>query len=357
MDFFEDEHADAQVRYLSRQEVVRACRDLDAVEVTAEALRQHAAGNAILPPEAYLGWQDSTGHTARCLAMPGGLHYPDRTALGLKVINSSLGNPARGIPRSQGFTMVFDPETARPQMIMEAAYISAVRTAAVTVVTALAVAGHATSCGLIGCGTLAKAHLVLLAGRLTGLAEFWLYDRDRAIALRLAEQCAATALRHGLKIRVAASAEECVRNSDLVIPATTVTEGYLPLAWLRPGALVAHISLDDLTPAVITECDLLLVDDWHLVRDDSRRLLGRMWRDGSLLAPGGDPNPDVAPRPPARAVDASIGEVLIGAHPGRAAEGDIIVSNPFGMSILDVALADRVREAAGRLGLGRDLPV
>ena len=49
------------------------------------------------------------------VAMPGGIRSPGRDAvLGLKVINGSLSNPARGLARAQGLVMVFDPLTARP---------------------------------------------------------------------------------------------------------------------------------------------------------------------------------------------------------------------------------------------------
>ncbi|MFB7549551.1 hypothetical protein [Streptomyces sp. NPDC056154] len=99
----------------------------------------------------------------------------------------------------------------------------------------------------------------------------------------------------------------------------------------------------------------VIVDDWSLVRDDPRRLLGRMHRAGTLLGPGGIPREGVTARPGARRVDGTLGDVLAGRHPGRRNPDEIVISNPFGMSILDVAVADRIRARAETAGLGSRL--
>lgn len=358
MKIFTDEHAGADVLYLSRQDVVRAVGQVDVVDAVAAALEAHARGATLLPDEAYLGWDTAAGFSARCLAMPGGIEYPDRTILGLKVINGSLGNTRLGLPRSQGFTMIFDPDTSRPLVIMEAAYISALRTAAVTVVTARHLGTpDLGAMALIGCGTLAKAHLALLPRGLAGIGEVRLFDIQRSRAEDLARALRDDADLGHLDVVVAADVRECVQGARLVVPVTTVTEGYLPLEWLPPGTVVAHVSLDDVLPDVVTGANLVLVDDWDLVSHDEHRLLGRMYREGSLLAPDGSAFPGRTPAPSARRVDGTLGQVLTGRVPGRRKDSDIILSNPFGMSILDVAVAEQVYRSALDMTLGRRLVI
>lgn len=351
-----DEYPYTTLTYLSRDDVMRCVADLDPVALVADALRLHTAGATLLPDEAYLGWQTSTGAAARSLAMPGGVRHGERLALGTKIINGSLGNPARGLARSQGLLLMFDQEVAWPRVLMEAAYISAMRTAAVSAVAAVSLGAAATSkLAVIGCGTLAKMHLTLLHGAVPGLVEISLYDANPAVAATLAEAIRQDETAADLKVRVAADARECVRDAHLVVTTTTVTEGYLPYAWLTPGALVAHVSLDDVLPDVVHRAGLVLVDDWNLVSHDHRRLLGRMYRSGALRGPDGSHHPDAPHDPAARQVDGTLGDVLLGAHPGRADEDEVILSNPFGMSILDIALGDQVAQAAARLGLGQQL--
>lgn len=358
MKIFSSEHSGSDVLYLSRQDVVRSLAEVDLVGTVAQTLEAHAKGATLLPEEAYMGWDTSQGFSARCLAMPGGIEFPDRKVLGLKVINASLGNISQGLPRSQGFTMIFDPETSRPLVIMEAAYISSLRTAAVTVVTAQRLgAPGASTVALIGCGTLAKAHLALLPQGLPGIDKIRLFDMDPSRAEELAKALREDSDFERFDVKVAEDVRDCVRDADLVVPVTTVTEGYLPFEWLRPGAVVAHVSLDDVLPDVVTGADLVLVDDWSLVSHDDRRLLGRMYRQGTLLAPDGSSFPDRTPDRTARQVDGTLGEVLIGSREGRRKDSDIILSNPFGMSILDVAVAGEVHRMALATGIGQRLDI
>ncbi|WKU02939.1 ornithine cyclodeaminase family protein [Micromonospora sp. HUAS LYJ1] len=358
MSWLSDEHQGADFLYLTRADVAACCAQVDVVGAVQEALVAHTRGETLLPDEAYLGWPDSAGNSARCLAMPGGLRRDGGWVVGLKTINGSLGNVGRGIPRSQGFTLLFDPDTARPTVLMEAAYVSALRTAAVTAVSARHLGrARVTSMALIGCGTLAKAHLALLPDACPDLAALTVFDTDPQRAELLAKAARGEPNTAHLEIRVAADARECVREADLVVTTTTVTEGYLPFDWLRPGALVAHVSLDDVLPDVVAQADLVLVDDWSLVSHDHRRLLGRMYREGTLLAPDGGHHPGCVPRAQARRVDGSLGDVIVGDVPGRTRDTDIVLSNPFGMAVLDVAVAARVQDRALAVGLGRRLPV
>ncbi|MDK0523769.1 ornithine cyclodeaminase family protein [Streptomyces sp. ML-6] len=355
MDF--EHYPDSHFRYLTRADVIEAARDVDIVEAVAQALRLHAAGQSVLPEEAYLGWTTPQGDSARLLAMPGALTRDGRPpVIGMKTINASIGNPERGMPRSQGFTLLLDPETARPLALMEAAYISAMRTAAVT---ALAVRHLAVEnprrLALLGCGALAQAHAALLLRTVPTLGRITLYDvapdRAKSAAHRIASLPGAA----DVETVVADGPREAVRDAEVVVPVTTVTRGYIEPDWLRPGTLVCHVSLDDLTEAAVLAAGTVLVDDWSLVRDDPRRLLGRMHRAGTLLGPDGTPREGVTARPGARRVDGTLGDVLTGGHPGRRDPDEIVISNPFGMSILDVAVADRIHAHAEAAGLGARL--
>jgi len=351
----ENEHSGASFRYLPRAAVVAAAAEVDVVATVREALIQHAAGAAALPAEAYLGWETPQGFSARSIAMQGAIPAAAGVAYGLKVINASLGNVDHGLPRSQGLTFLFDPESARPVVMMEAAYISALRTAGVTIATALQTgAPHYRSLALIGCGSIAKAHVLLAERHLDQLQEVRLYD---VVPERAREFAAAITERTAGRWRVLAcqSARECVSGADLVVPVTTVTTGYIAYDWLRPGSLVAHVSLDDLLPEVVERADSVFVDDWDLVSDDHRRLFGRMYRQGTLAPPGGRPGPADGSSP--RGVDATLGDVFSGAAPGRKKSEDILVSNPFGMAILDVAVAAAVHRVAVGKGYGTEVDV
>ncbi|MDQ3809610.1 MAG: ornithine cyclodeaminase, partial [Chloroflexota bacterium] len=125
--------------------------------------------------------------------------------------------------------------------------------------------------------------------------------------------------------------------------------GYIPFHWLQPGALLVNVSLDDVLPDVVMKAGKVVVDDWRLVKTDSRRLLGRMYRQGLVVGPG------EARRRGARAIHAELGQLVLGSAPGRTSHQEVVLLNPFGLSIEDIAVASRVYESAVRMGLGLEL--
>ena len=337
---------DDRILYLNRREVEQACAEIDPVEVIAGALALHSRGQARVPDEAYLAWTNARGEGARSLNMPGWLGG-DAAVAGTKIINGNPANSTRGLPRASGLTLLFDSTTARISCVLEAAYVSSLRTASVTALSADLFRGPTVeSLAVIGAGALAAAHLALLPGRLPGLRHVRLFDLDRERAGALEREFAPGLAARDVCMTLTESAEQAIPPSQLIVPVTTTTTGYIPCQWLQPGAVLVNISLDDPLPEVALRAGKVFVDDWHLVKTDSRRLLGRLYREGLI------DGPEAPADGPARRVDAQIGDVVLGAHPGRTTPDEVILVNPFGLSIEDVALAARVERTARRMGLG-----
>jgi ornithine cyclodeaminase len=340
-----------QLLYLSREEVVEASKVVNPVEVMRTALSLHAKGRTILPEESYLSWTTPSRGNARSIGMSAHLDLNPAAAVGAKIINANIANTSQGLPRASGVTVLFDPETARPVCVMHAAVISALRTAGVSLVALLKLRStSASSVAVIGSGTIARTHLELLLKQAMEISSIAVFDLDPARAERLAEDYRKK-LRPKIHVDVSGSAEDAIRDRAVVIAATTTTEGYIPYEWLAPGTVLINVSLDDALPDVVEYADLVVVDDWELVRQDHRRLLGRLYREGHIHGPH-EPPPESGP---ARRVDASIGEVLIGCHPGRDSEADIILVNPFGMAIGDVAYSHALYQFAITKKLGTTL--
>jgi ornithine cyclodeaminase/alanine dehydrogenase-like protein (mu-crystallin family) len=324
------------ILYLSERDVARAVAAIDVIEAVASALSAHANGETVLPAEAYLGWEHA-GEPLRSLSMPAVIEG----SAGVKLINANPENPARGLPRASGLIALFDIATGRPACILEGAHISYLRTAAVTALAAhLLAARPVERLALLGAGTLARCHAKLLTQRLPELRDIRLYDIDASRAATLAADTDGAV--------VCSSAEETIRGAQLVVPVTTTTSGYIRHAWLEPGSLLVNVSLDDPLPEVVLHADTVFVDDWPLISADTRRLLGRMLRTGQIRGPN-----DAAPG--SRTIDGELGDILIGKHEGRSRPDDIILVNPFGLAIEDIAVASRVHQQALRLGLGTAL--
>lgn len=331
--------------YLTAAEVVALCRTVDPIDAVTDAFRAVRAGTAGIAPEAALRWQAPDGTAARSLVLPA--HYGD--AYGCKIINACIGNISRGLPRAHGLITLFDPETAAPVCIMDAGHVSALRTAAVSVAALVAVRDPGTvgRVAFLGCGRQAATHLDVLLTRAKP-AEVTVHDADRGRADAFAAEV--RGLLPAAAVRVAHTPEDAVRAADVVIAATTTNTPYVHLSWAGPGSVFINVSLDDATEDLLLGCEHLFVDDWHLVADDSTRLLGRLASAGRVTGPG-DPGRDGA-----RRVDADLPTLLSGGYARTIAPTDRIVVNPFGMGVHDIAIAARVYAAATHERAGTPLP-
>lgn len=338
------------ILYLSRHDVEIACSKIDSVAVIRQVFAMHGACQTVLPDEAYLGWSNEQGEFVRSLNMPGYIGGSMQTA-GTKIINSNIANPKRGLPRASGLTLLYEPTTVQVLSIMEAAYISSLRTASVTVLAAELLRGvEIENVAIIGAGVLAQAHIELLVARWPRLRRISLFDLDEQRIHALQERLGTLLAHKQVDVQITTSAEEAIRGAQVVIPVTTTTSGYIQFAWLQPGTVLVNVSLDDALPEVALNADKIIVDDWKLVKNDQHRLLGRMYRAGQIAGP------DEPVLPGQRRVDAQLGEIVTGEKVGRSHENEIILVNPFGLAIEDVALATHIYHVARDLHIGMFLP-
>jgi N-[(2S)-2-amino-2-carboxyethyl]-L-glutamate dehydrogenase len=328
---------------LPSSEVETLCGLVDPVSAVRDALRLHGTGETCLPAEAYLAWDEPGGGRARTLNMPGMLGG-SVNAIGTKIINGNPRNVERGLPRASGLTMLFDRESAQIVCLLDAAYISALRTAAVCIDKL-----HTSAplrLGVCGAGYLAYQHIQLVATR-RAIGETTIYDVKRERAERLRDKLGMQEGR--ATISVAGSAEELVAKATCLVAATTTLQPYITYQMIRPGTLLINISLDDFHSDVFMRADRLYIDDWSLISSDQHRLLGRLIRDGKVVRTSHDAAMG------ARAIDGTIGELLSGTCQGRIADSDIILVNPFGMAIEDIAIAQAVYQKAIERNVGHQL--
>ncbi|MEL6978612.1 MAG: ornithine cyclodeaminase family protein [Pseudomonadota bacterium] len=225
------------VRYYADEDLaalgVTATQAADAIEA---ALREKAAGRLWTAPKAAL--------------LPGDGRYMMTTlsaadSPGLTVVKSvmvSPRNPARGMPGIDGAVLLQDSETGAVRAVMDAKWITALRTAALSLVAARRLADPAArSIAFIGCGVQARSHLDAFAEAFA-LTEIRAYGRGAANLNRLCEHAAAK----GMTAHRAATAEDAIRGADLVVTSVTLDytlAPFLDAAWLKPGAFAAITDL------------------------------------------------------------------------------------------------------------------
>ena len=341
------------ILFLNRSAVMACATALDIPAVVADVLRDHAAKRAVIPEEGYLAWTNADGAYCRSIAMLGGIQRCSEAIYGLKVINAALSNPRYGLERAGGFSFLFDTETARPKMIAEAGYLSAARTAGYSVLSIEHLGPISwDSVAIIGCGTQAAAHVDLLVKRFSEFKSLHVFDLDHSRAEEFAKII--TGKYPALRVCIAGTARGAVGSAPVVITVTTSNAAYIPASWIEPGSFVAHVSLDDLQEDVFRCAQALYVDDVDLVRDNPRRILGRLLQEEPVTWPAGATCPE-DDSSNTLSITGTLGMVLEGECRAVRPSTGFVVSNPFGMSILDVGLIAAVDEQARLLRVGQVL--
>ncbi|PRX50352.1 ornithine cyclodeaminase [Prauserella shujinwangii] len=313
--------------YLTRGDITAVGGAHSELYVTAlrDALVAHAEGATVQPLKPYLRTRGKEGHIAdRIIAMPA--HVGEPGISGLKWIGSKHDNPASGRERASAVIVLNDPETNYPVAIMEGALISAWRTAGVTCLAARHLARDGfTDVALIGCGLIGGTQLAALLEQFPAITTVHLFDTRPEAAATLAD-------RFGERVtaRVAGSAEDAVRSGDVVVPCTVTDRPYLEFDWLKPGAFLANVSIMDVHKDVFLRADKVLVDDWEQSNRE-KKVINQLVLEGRFSR---------------EQLHAELGEVLAGTRPGRETDDEIVLLNPMGMAVEDIACAGEVYRRA-----------
>ncbi len=298
-------------------DVERAVTPHDAYDAVRGAFEAHARGAWSMPSKVYV-----TNYPAGDFrAMPA---IGDGHSI-LKWVTSFPGNPARGLPTVTGLVLLSDAEDGRLLALLDAAAVTALRTAAAGVLAADTLCrAEASSYAVVGAGVNgAETARMLVAHGITPLV--WDVDDHR---------CELVAGRLGA--RVARSAEEALA-CEVVI---TVTPGAAVL--YEDGSLEAgqHISLMGADGPGKAEVALEELRRAHLFCDD--------WEQASH---GGELAAAVAAGAVARDDVTELGAVLLATADGRRSAGDITLFDSTGLAIQDLAIAKAAYAKAGGLEL------
>ncbi|HVZ39816.1 MAG TPA: 2,3-diaminopropionate biosynthesis protein SbnB [Candidatus Kapabacteria bacterium] len=294
--------------------------ELRIVDIIRDAYLLHAQGLTDVPHSLFLTPPGNQGN--RFIALPAYLQAEEGVA-GVKWIGSFPGNLERGLDRASALIILNAADTGRPVAIVEGSVISAKRTAASAALAAriLHADNDASAVGLIGCGVINFEVIRFLNAVLPGISRLTLFDTSQSRAALFGERCAARM--PGVSIAVADSIDALLGSASLISMATTASKPHIRSLDACPaGSTILHVSLRDLDPDVMVSSDNVVDDADHVFRAQT-----------SLhLAEASVGHRDF--------VRCSIGEILTGAFAPRGSHDRHVVFSPFGLGILDLALAN-----------------
>lgn len=319
-----------ELLYLSQQDVINTGLTLaESVELVERALREHGEKQVENPPKPGIHPRgDAFIH-----AMPSFLR---RLGIaGMKWVSGFFANPARGLPSISGLIVLNDPDNGIPTAVMDCAYITALRTAAVSGVAARHLARRdARVLGIVGAGLQGRYNLAVLQTVLPKLASVQVNDVTPEAVERFRQAMAGTT---SAEIVSCSTPRQAIEGADVVVTATGwLDEPIFQTAWVQPGALVLPVHARGWNRTAPRDMDRFIVDDWQQFNT-------------SMGQPGGFYHP--LPQP-----FAELSEIVAGAKPGRQDDRARIIDFNYGMAVHDMVMADEVLRRARAKGLGVRLP-
>jgi len=297
-----------------------------AIELVERVHREYSTGQAIDVPR------------ERTRVPKAGLHIlqgavPSAGVFGYKAYTSSR----EGI---RFIVYAFSAERGSLETVVEANHLGMMRTGAAGGVAAKWLARpDAKVAGVFGAGWQARGQIEALA-QVRPLERVKVWSRN---AEKRTTFCEAMRARLGLEVVPAASPEDAVRGSDIVVTITTSATPVFPGEAVAPGT---HINAagsnsllrQEIDEATLRKCDPIVVDSRPTAVKEAGDLLpvlekGRI-HAGALT---------------------ELGEVIAGSRPGRTSAEQVTLFESQGMAIQDLIIAAELARLAREKGMGSEL--
>ena len=314
--------ADQTLTIFDHEQIRRAVGFADLIDPVARAFAEFSQGLGEAPIATFAPAGEA-----------GDVHVKSAWLAGHHVFTVKVGawfaaRATAGRSAASGYVAVHDATTGDLVAIMrDEHHLTDVRTAAAgAVATRLLARADARVLAVLGTGT--QAYLQTLAAHaVRPIDTVLVWGRNRESAERLRATLAAA--EPGLCVSVADKPQDAVRAADVIVTATGSKRPIVEGSWLRTGQHVTALGADDpakaeLDPECFRRADLLVVD--------SRGHAPHLGGDLRAAIAGGAVT--------AEAIDADLGGLVLGDHPGRRDPDQITIAKLIGLGIQDLAAAE-----------------
>ncbi len=305
----------------------------EVVENVENAFRYHGLGQVEMPSKIYLYFKE---HNGDLRVMP--TYIPDLDKAGVKIVNVHPDNRPKGLPTVMGTYVLNDPSTGVPLAVMNATYLTDVRTGAAGGIAAKYLARKDSKVlGLVGTGRQAMTQLLAIS-EVIDLERVLVYSRSFQHCEKFKENMQE---KINAEIEICKTLEETCK-ADIVTTTTPVREPIIDNQWIEEGTHINAIGAD---APLKQELDVEILKRGKIVVDS--------WEQASH---SGEINVPVSKGEISRNdVYGELGEFVAGKKPVKKNIEEITVFDSTGLAIQDVVTATLVYKKAIGESIGTKL--
>jgi ornithine cyclodeaminase/alanine dehydrogenase-like protein (mu-crystallin family) len=327
--------------FLTLEDVINAGgKDIElASKDVLRGFELFSKGKIILPPKTTLK-QNSQEESIEGLVnfLPSLINVDGEEIISCKMMGSMPSNLNRGLPRATGLIVLFDASTKSPLCVMDAQVISAIRTGAVSLISAKKLARQDTEkVGLIGAGVNMRTQLLGVSKSLKNIKEVKVFSRGDSKYKFSKEMNELT----GLNIIPVNSVKEAVQEADLII--TCIANSSKPALFKRDikneGVTIFNIGCYESHEDIVASSDKIISDFWEYskhrgVQPHSIAFSKKLIEDSQVI---------------------NLGDILFNNVEGRENSSENIFFSPTGLGFEDGLVAWRVYKTALEKGIGKKI--
>lgn len=320
---------------LSQESLVEAgAFDLPlAISTLQKSLLTFKAGRILFPEKIVQIFDEETQDRINCLPAT----LLDEQICGVKWVSVFPRNPhLYGTQNLSAIIILSSIVNGYPVCVMDGTLCSNMRVAAMGATAADFLARKdAQSIGFIGAGEQAKMHLLGMKSARPGLKVCRVaskYASEEAGFI----QALSPLLPDMEFVACDTSLEHAIRDSDIIVTATSAQAPLLKADWIKKGAFYSHIGGWEDEYAVVQMADKIVCDDWETVKHRTQTV--------SLCYKGGVIGDED--------IYANMVDILDGTKPGRENDEEFIYFNAVGLAYTDVSIAHAMYKKASDGGFG-----
>lgn len=308
----------------------------DAFEAVENACAENIRGNMEIPKRIQMA---NITNSSSTFFMPARLSYMG--IVGLKIVSRVPNNAKVCLPINVGMIIIFDVLTGLPLLVLEASYITDIRTGALTGVACKHLArSNSEILAIIGTGSQARTQVLAIV-KVLNIVEIRVFSRKPTRINHFIQAMKNSLM--DINFVPCNSSKEAVRGADVVVCATSASNPVLFRDWVDLGTFVCAIGAH--TP-YDREVDSETVRDASIIVADCRK---------SVLTFGGDVVIPINEGLIDEKQVIDLGELILGRKRYIQSESKIAFFKSVGFAGVDIYIAKKLLEMAEKMNKGVDI--